>query len=86
MKINSKNQLDEKQEQQRLKEEQREKDKIKADQDAEGMLPKNFAVIFFVYGDFFSFSAYFNKLYFTTSFIFIFSFSSEETDIGTKFI
>ena len=47
MKINLKNQLDEKQEQQRLKEEQREKDKIKADQDAEGMLPKNFADIFF---------------------------------------
>lgn len=43
MKINLKNQLDEKQEQQRLKEEQRKKDKIKANQDAEGMLPKNFA-------------------------------------------
>ena len=30
--------------------------------------------------------AYFNKLYFTTSFIFILTFSSENSDTGTKFI
>ena len=31
-------------------------------------------------------SAYFNKLYFTTSFIFILTFLSENSDTGTKFI
>ena len=35
---------------------------------------------------FLSFSAYSNKLYFTTSFIFILTFSSEKSDTGTKFI
>ena len=52
MKINLKNQLDEKQEQQRLKEEQREKDKIKADQDAEGMLLKISLMNFFSISNF----------------------------------
>ena len=43
-------------------------------------------LIFFRVETFFSFSAYFNKLYFTTSFIFILTFSSEKSDTGTQFV
>ena len=35
---------------------------------------------------FFHFFAYFDKLYLTTSFIFILTFSSEKSDTGTTFI
>ena len=41
---------------------------------------------FFCVETFSSFFAYFDKLYFTTSFIFILTFSSEKSDTGTKFI
>ena len=49
---------------------------------------KNINIIYnlFCVETFSSFFAYFNKLYFTTSFIFILTFSSEKSDTGTKFI